>query len=372
MARTQPQTRARRFPIAVAVRDPELIPQRPDEVLETRRLEPYLHEKLQLPEGAMQVAQFGGGHANLTYLLAFPGLELVLRRPPLGPVAPGSHDMGREHRVLSRLCSHFELAPRSLVYCDDEDIIGAPFQIMERRHGQVIRREVPPVYRHDAALLMRIGFMMVDVLAALHGVDREAAGLSDLGRPEGFVARQLAGWSKRWSAAAHESNPHMALLQRWLHEHLPGSSAVTLLHNDFKLDNILVDRDDPARPVAVLDWDMCTSGDPLTDLGYLLNLWVESGEPQAWIETTAMPSFTPGFPSRAQVIERYAALTGRDVRAIGWYQAFAAMKLAVIIQQIFIRYHRGQTRDTRFAHYDERARVFVRKGCHMAGLDLDH
>jgi aminoglycoside phosphotransferase (APT) family kinase protein len=348
--------------------DPELIAQRPDEILDTVRLEPYLRERLSLPAGPMRVAQFGGGHANLTYLLAFPGLELVLRRPPLGPIAPGSHDMGREHRVLSRLADHFPLAPRSLLFCEDEAVIGAPFQVMERRQGQVIRREIPAIYRDDPALLRRIGEMMIDVLADLHAVDRDRAGLAGLGHPDGFVKRQLDGWSRRWAAAAHEPSPQMDGLIAWLQDHLPDSADATLLHNDFKLDNMLLDERDPSLPVAVLDWDMCTSGDPLMDLGYLLNLWVEPQDPQSWIRTTALPTWVPGFPSRDETIARYHQRTGRSVDAIGWYQAFSAMKFAGIVQQIFIRFHRGQTRDRRFARYDQRARVFIDKGARLAGL----
>ncbi len=349
--------------------DPELMACRADEVLDTVRLDPYLRERLPVGDRALVVRQFGGGHANLTYLLHFGEQEYVLRRPPLGPVAPGSHDMSREHRVLSRLHEHFALAPRSFVYCDDVSVIGAPFQVMERRHGQVIRREVPPAYRDDRQLLSRIGHMLVDVLCALHAVDREAAGLGNLGRPDGFVQRQVASWARRWRAAAHAENPAMERLIAWLARELPVSSQASLLHNDYKLDNVLVAHDDPARAVAVLDWDMCTSGDPLMDLGYLLNQWVELDDPTSWKETTSLPTFTPGFPSRGDVIERYASNTGRDVGRIRWYEAFAAMKFAAVVQQIFIRFHRGQTQDRRFASYDERARIFVRKGCRLAGID---
>ena len=348
--------------------DPELIAPRADEQLSLKRLEPYLRERLPIADGEFILRQFRGGHANLTYLLRFSDTEYVLRRPPLGPITPGSHDMQREFRVLSKLHRHFSLAPECHLYCADESILGAPFQVMERRHGIVIRNRLPPLAADGPALRRRIGEMMVNVLADLHGVDREAAGLADLGHPQGFVERQLQGWSKRWQAAAHEENAEMANLIAWLERRRPTTRYVSILHNDYKLDNMLVDAQDPAIAVAVLDWDMCTSGDALMDLGYLLNQWVEPGDDPAWIEWAAMPTWQPGFASRDEIVEQYCKCSGFDVDDIQWYYAFSVMKFAVIIQQIYIRYRRGQTMDERFAHYDQRAASFVSKGCRIAGV----
>jgi aminoglycoside phosphotransferase (APT) family kinase protein len=348
--------------------DPELIVPRSGEGLALERLEPFLRERLEATDGEFGLRQFQGGHANLTYLVRFGDTEYVLRRPPLGPLAPGSHDMQREFRVLSKLYRRFPLAPRSHLYCDDESIIGAPFQIMDRRHGIVIRNRLPTMEADGPELRRRIGEMMVDVLAALHGVDRDAAGLGGLGHPEGFVQRQLRGWSDRWQAAAHEDNAEMAKLIAWLERRQPATHHVSLLHNDYKLDNMLVDAEDPAIPVAILDWDMCTSGDALMDLGYLLNQWVEPDDDPAWIEWAAMPTWQPGFARRDEVIERYCRRSGFDVDNIQWYYAFSVMKFAVIIQQIYIRYRRGQTVDARFAHYDKRAASFVSKGCRVADI----
>ena len=347
--------------------DPELIATRIDEALDTARLEPWLREHLPETPGPLRVAQFGGGHANLTYLLRFGASEYVLRRPPLGPVAPSAHDMRREYRVLSRLHRYFPLAPRSYLYCDDETIIGAPFQVMERRTGTVIRKRTPERY-DDPRLKARIGVMVVDTLADLHLLDREAVGLGDLGRPEGFVQRQLEGWAKRWEAARHEDNPEMDRLIAWLRARLPPPGPVALVHNDYKLDNLLVDAEDPARPIAILDWDMCTGGDALVDLGYLLTQWVETDDDPRWIEASSMPTAEPGYPARAAAIQRYAERTGFDVAGIDWYFALATMKFSVVIQQIFIRYRRGQTRDERFARYDSRAREGIEKACRIAGL----
>ncbi len=348
--------------------DPELIEPRSDEGLGLERLEPYLRRQLPKTDGALTVRQFKGGHANLTYLLRFGKTEYVLRRPPLGPLAPGSHDMQREFRVLSKLHRLFPLAPRSYLHCADESVIGAPFQIMDRRHGVVIRNRMPRLESDGPELRRRLGEMMIDVLADLHGVDRAAAGLADLGHPEGFLQRQLHGWKKRWQAAAHQHNADMAKLIAWLERRQPTTRHVSILHNDYKLDNMLVDASDPALPVAVLDWDMCTSGDALMDLGYLLNQWVEPEDDPEWIEWSAMPTWQPGFVRREDVVEQYCKRTGFDVDNMQWYYAFSVMKFAVIIQQIYIRYRRGQTEDERFAHYDARAASFVSKGCRIAEI----
>jgi aminoglycoside phosphotransferase (APT) family kinase protein len=352
----------------------ELIDERPDERLDTTRLEPYLRTHLPDAEGPLSVRQFGGGKANLTYLLRFGAREFVLRRPPLGPLPPGAHDMRREHRVLSVLHRRYPLAPRSLHLCEDESVIGAVFVILERRRGFVIRDDLPPQFSGRPEMNRRIGFALVDALADLHRVEPAAIGLDTLGRPEGYLARQLAGWTRRWEAAldlpAQEAvrTAMRPVLDR-LAESLPQSRAATLLHNDYRLDNLLLDPADPARVVAVLDWDMCTLGDPLADLGYVLNYWAEPGDDPAWRNIAAMPTWREGFPSRAEAIARYAARTGFDVADIRWYEVFAAFKLAVIVQQIYIRWRRGQTHDERFRRYDERVAGLARKARTLCGID---
>jgi aminoglycoside phosphotransferase (APT) family kinase protein len=338
----------------------ELIAERPDERLDTTRLEPYLRERLPGAAGGLSVAQFHGGKANLTYLLRFGNTEFVLRRPPLGPIAPGAHDMRREHRVLSMLHRRYALAPPSLLLCEDESVIGAMFLVEERRRGFVIRDDIPGEFAGQPELNRRIGFALVDALADLHKVDPRDIGLDGLGRVEGYLERQLSGWVRRWEASLGgpqeaASSAGMAPVLDWLARTLPKErgkiAGGALLHNDYRLDNLLLDAADPARVVAVLDWDMCTRGDPLADLGYMLNYWVEPGDDPAWREIAAMPTWREGFPSRAEAIARYSARTGSDAGEILWYQVFAAFKLAAIIQQIYIRYVRGQTRDARFAAY---------------------
>ena len=350
----------------------ELIDERADERLDTTRLVPYLHERLPGAEGALQVRQFAGGKANLTYLLRFGAQEFVLRRPPLGPIPPGAHDMRREHRVLSVLHRRYKLAPKSLLLCEDESVIGAVFIVEERRRGFVVRDDIPPEFGGRPALNRRVGEALIDALADLHLIAPGDIGLGDLGRPDGYVERQLAGWSRRWQVAqggekADEAAASMAPVLDWLDGNLPQSRGAALIHNDYRLDNCLLDSADPAHIVAVLDWDMCTQGDPLADLGYVLNYWVEPGDDPAWREIAAMPTWRDGFPSRAEAVARYAARTGFDVAATPWYQVFAAFKLAVIIQQIYIRYVRGQTQDQRFRYYYRRVLGLADKARGLTG-----
>jgi aminoglycoside phosphotransferase (APT) family kinase protein len=352
------------------VRDnPELINVRPEETLNLTRLEPWLRTYLSSTDDALTVQQFPGGHANLTYLLKFGETEYVLKRPPLGPVAPTSHDMAREHRVLKRLGKTFPLAPTSFALCQDISIIGADFHVMERRRGFVIRPALPAHLHDDPSTVRRLSKMIVDTLADLHAIDPDPAGLANLGHPVGFVTRQLSGWSSRWHAAKDRERPSVDRLINWLHEQMPVSLATSLLHNDYKLDNILLDQSDPATATAVLDWDMCTRGDPLMDLGYLLNVWIEPDDPPTWREHAVMPSYESGFITRREVIERYAQRTGFDVGEALWYYAFGTFKLMVILQQISIRYLRGQTKDPRFANLGRRIDDLVDKGVALTNND---
>ena len=340
--------------------DPELIEIRADERLDPVRLEPYLRAHLPRTGGPFVLGQFGGGHANLTYLVRFGADEYVLRRPPLGPVVPSAHDMRREHRVLAVLHAAFGLAPRSFVLCTDPAIAGADFHVMERRHGVVIRRELPARF-DEPAICRGISEMLVDTLAAFHAVEPAAVGLGDFGRPDGYIERQVEGWIARWEAAKDRDYPFAGELIAWLRSHLPRSRATTLVHNDYKLDNVLVDAADATRVVAVLDWDMCTRGDPLMDLGYLLNYWVEPDDDPGWIEAAAMPTWRPGFLRRRDVVERYARATGFALDELHWYLLENLFRTTVILAQIYIRYLKGQTQDPRFATFGRRIERLLEK-----------
>lgn len=339
----------------------DVIEVRPDETFDEARLLAWLRQQ-ELPgvEGTMRVRQFGGGKANLTYLLEFDQARYVLRRPPLGEIPKGAHDMSREYRVLSRLHREFPPAPRAWLFSDDHDIIGADFFIMEYRQGVVVREQMPAEFAELVDAPERMSFALVDALADLHRVDPERAGLGELGRPEGFIQRQVEGWYKRWQAAALDPVEEMDEVCHWLREHLPESQRVSLIHNDYKLDNAMLASDDPGRVVAIFDWDMCTLGDPLSDLGALLTYWTQADDP-AEFRAMAMMPIDPRFPSREQLVERYAKRSGLDVSDIAFYHVLGLFRLAVILQQIYIRYHRGQTRDRRFAGYGELACLAARR-----------
>jgi aminoglycoside phosphotransferase (APT) family kinase protein len=333
---------------------PELIPVRIEERFDEAALHAYLRDKLEGGELPLHVEQFAGGHANLTYLLRFGegerSVEYVLRRPPLGPVAPGSHDMHREYRALSVLWKAFRPAPRAYLYCDDAEVMGAPFFVMERRRGIVVRGAVPPEFGggQDERANRQLSEVVIDTLAEFHAVDPAPIGLDSLGRdPAHFLERQVKGWADRYERAKTGSVAVAEELVRWLVDHLPDSPAPTLLHNDWRLDNMAVDPGDPGRCVAVYDWDMCTVGDPLADLGTLLALWTNRGEGP--VGTSPMPTQTVGFMTRAEAVARYGERSGRDVSGVAYYDVFGTFKMGVVLQQIYFRYAQGQTQDQRFA-----------------------
>jgi aminoglycoside phosphotransferase (APT) family kinase protein len=331
---------------------PEIVDVRPDERFDEARVAEYLSGKLEGSDRPLEVRQFGGGHANLTYLLRFgqgdDAIEYVLRRPPLGPVAATSHDMNREYRALSKLWRAFPLAPRAYLYCDDESIVGAEFFVMERRHGVVVRSEIPEQFGGggDPVANRKLSEVVIDTLIDFQAVVPKSVGLEALGKPAGFLERQVTGWASRFERAKTAEIPAAEEVRRWLLDNLPASPPATLVHNDWRLDNMAVAEDDPGRCVAVYDWDMCTLGDPLCDVGTLLGLWSDRGEGMAG--SNPMPTQSIGFMSRAEAAKRYAEGAGHDLDAIPYYIVFGTFKMAVVLQQIYHRYHVGQTQDDRF------------------------
>ena len=360
-------------------------PVRASEQLDWTRLGDYL--RAELPKridgfdasAKVVVEQFPGGHSNLTYLLRFGERELVLRRPPFGPVPPRAHDMARECRVLAAVHPLFPLAPRPYLLCDDPSIAGFVFYVMERRHGVVIRDHEPPENGRaearptsgsntgfSSSLRRRISASMIDTLADLHTIDVAAHGLDALGKPAGFVARQIRGWTERWHGAKTTELPEMEQLAAWLEARIPADPPrATLVHGDYKLDNVMLDAARPERLVAVFDWEMSAVGDPLVDLGILLCYWVHvAGESRD--DAVATVTARPGWFGRDEILERYAAQAQRAVDGIAVYEVFAVFKLAVVIQQIYARYVRGQTDDQRFASLGERVSMLARKAASLA------
>jgi aminoglycoside phosphotransferase (APT) family kinase protein len=355
--------------------DPDANAVRPGEQLDWPRLVAWL--RAHLPGCGVpgldvtrepDVAQFPGGHSNLTYLVRFGDVDIVVRRPPFGPVPPTAHDMAREFRWLAAMHRVFPLAPRPYLLCEDLEVIGSVFYAMERRRGLVVRADEPPALANPAAR-RRVSEAMVDTLADLHAIDVHARGLGALGKPAGFVERQVRGWSDRWHRSRTTPLPEMDALADWLRAHLPADPAApSVVHGDFKLDNVMLDADDVGRIVAVFDWEMSALGDPLVDIGILLAYWGPTAPPE---QRDALTTVTdrPGYLTPHGMVERYAARSGRDVSRIGYYEIFAVFKIAVVIQQIYCRYVQGQTADRRFATFDARVAYLAR---HAAGLAGKH
>ncbi len=295
--------------------------------------------------------QFAGGLANLNYLIHLDGKPAVLRRPPLGELPAGSHDMAREHRILSRLADALAFAPRSLHLCADPAIIGAPFQILEYRPGLVIRSTMPLGLKGRPEAGARLSQVLLETLTAIHAVDTAAIGLDDLGRPQGFLSRAVAGWRKRgWAAREDGTDALHEDVESWLERNLVPDGPPALLHNDFKLDNMILDPRDLSA-VAVVDWDQGTRGDALFDFATLLSYWIEPDDPPALHDMAQMPADEPGFLTRREAASTYAAMSGRDMSGFLFHRVLAMYKLGVIFLQLGLRYRTGATTDPRYAPF---------------------
>jgi aminoglycoside phosphotransferase (APT) family kinase protein len=311
--------------------------------------------------GVPEVLQFSGGASNLTYLLRFPDLDLVLRRGPSGTKARGAHDMGREHRIQAALAPVFPYVATMVAFCDDPDVLGGDFYVMERLVGTVPRREMPvELSAEQAATLCET---MLDVLVELHSVDPAACGLDTLGKGEGYVRRQVEGWSARFRKAHTQGQPDLELAMAWLDEHQPGDVRSGVIHNDFKLDNLVLAADDPTRVVGIFDWEMATVGDPLMDLGAALAYWVQADDDEDFQAFRRVPTHLPGMLTRDQMIEGYCRRVGVDLtpRQALFYQAYGVFRLAVIAQQIYYRYANGQTTNEAYAVFGPAVQILDRR-----------
>jgi aminoglycoside phosphotransferase (APT) family kinase protein len=333
---------------------------RAGEELNLARLEPFLLSHFPGNAGLLRVEQYPSGHSNLTYLLRLEDREIVLRRPPFGSKVKTAHDMSREYRVLSKLHPAYPAAPKTLLFCDDLSILGSPFYLMEPIRGIIIRRDPPTGLPFTTETARSLSESFVDNLIRLHGLDYAACGLGDLGKPQGYIERQVHGWVARYYGSQSHDLPEVVRISAWLTDHIPRASEPTLIHNDYKYDNIVLDPSDITTIVGVLDWEMATVGDPLSDLGTSLAYWVDPQDPDELQRIRWCPSTYAGSMTRAQLVERYAGKTGRDVSHMAFYLAFARLKLAVIVQQIYYRYHQGLTRDPRFASMPEVVQTLLR------------
>jgi aminoglycoside phosphotransferase (APT) family kinase protein len=325
---------------------------RPGEELDASALDAYLKANLPDLEGAPRVSQFPGGASNLTYLLSYLARDLVIRRPPFGHKARTAHDMGREYRILSQLGSRFPYCPTALLYCTNEAVMGAPFYVMERIEGIILRAEMPAELGMTPATTEALCKRFVDTLVELHQVDYDACGLGDLGKPAGYVQRQISGWCERYDKAMTADAPHWHETKQWLHDKMPADHPRSaLVHNDFRFDNVILDPENPARIIGVLDWELTTLGDPLMDLGNSLAYWIEAGDPAALQSMRRQPSHAPGMLTRQQIVDYYAERANISIDNFDFYYTYGLFRLAGIVQQIYYRYFHGQTQDKRFASF---------------------
>ena len=326
-------------------------PVREGEELDLAALQDYLSASLDGYKGPVEVQQFPSGHSNLTYLLKEGERELVLRRPPFGgEKIKTAHDMGREFRILSGLCGHFPKAPRPLLNCTDESVLGASFYIMERVQGVILRNQkAAEKLAIPADTMEKTCTALVDGLAELHAVDVEAAGLASEGRPLGYVERQISGWTKRYFNAKTDEFSHVEEVAAWLNKHQPTEQGAALIHGDYKYDNLVLDPDDLSKVVAILDWEMATVGDPMMDLGTSLAYWIDPNDPDDLKMVPVGPTLMPGNLDRRQVMIRYAETSERSLGNPVFYYVYGLFKVAVIAQQIYRRFKDGLTADPRFA-----------------------
>jgi aminoglycoside phosphotransferase (APT) family kinase protein len=341
---------------------------RKGEELDAGKVEEFLKGAIPRLKGPMKIQQFPRGHSNLTYLISFEDREMILRRPPFGTKAKSAHDMGREFRVLSAVHPVYPYAPRPLAYCEDPAVLDCPFYVMERIQGIIIRKDLPAGLELSSNQAERLCRRLVEVFCELHAIDYHRIGLANFGKPEGYIQRQVQGWSRRYRNARTPDAPMAEEVMDWLSTHMPpNTDRPALIHNDFKLDNVVLDTHDPTRIIGVFDWEMATIGDPLMDLGASLAYWVESDDSAEMQAIRFMPTTLAGIPSRKELIQQYSELSGRPVRHYDFFYCFGLFRLAVIAQQIYYRYYHGQTADRRFKSFILAVQALVQTAAKIIG-----
>lgn len=322
---------------------------RSGEELDMARVKEYLKDSIPGLEGEMEIRQFPSGFSNLTYFIRAGEREMVLRRPPFGKKAKTAHDMSREYRMLKALRPVFPYCPEVLAFTDDESVMGCQFYVMERIKGIILRKDIPEELHITPDRAAKLCENLIRIQSDLHNVDYRAVGLDSYGKPEGYVFRQVDGWSGRYRAARTTDAPDFEKVMQWLHDHLQEDSAVPgVVHGDYKFDNVVLNPENPLEIVGVLDWEMATIGDPLMDLGSSLGYWVDRDDPESLQMIRQMPTSAEGMLSRNELVKLYGELSGRNVDAWDFYYCFGLFRLAVIAQQIYYRFFHGQTKDQRF------------------------
>lgn len=323
---------------------------RQGEELDIKKLEAYLKDNVEGLSGSLFIKQFPSGYSNLTYLINVGKTEMVLRRPPIGAKIKSAHDMGREFRILTALRPVYPYCPKPLAYTEDPAVMGCPFYVMERIPGIILRKDLPKGMDMPPSSMRKLCEKLLDVHVELHSIDVVGVGLDNLGKPEGFVQRQVEGWSSRYRKARTPDAPDYETIMAWLADKMqPDSDRPTIVHNDYKFDNVVLDPKDPMNIIGVLDWEMATYGDPLMDFGNSLGYWIEANDSAEAQLMRMMPTNAPGAMTRKELIDRYGEKTGRDMGAMDFYHCFGMFRLAVIAQQIYKRFYEGITKDQRFA-----------------------
>lgn len=342
----------------------DMIPVRSGEEIDLERLRDFLQNKIEgLPDDQLEILQFSAGHSNLTYQIKIGDWEAVLRRPPLGPVAPKAHDMEREYKIISEINPLYAPAPKPILLTKDESIVGAPFFLMERKHGVVIDHAFPDEIEVTSELCRKLSEVMVDNLVKLHSIDYSKTGLPQISKPEGFIERQVHGWISRYNRAKTEDMEEADNVMKWLAENIPTQKYATIIHYDYKFNNAMFNADFTEME-GLFDWEMTTVGDPLADLGVALSYWNQADDPELLKSGLGSSSLTvlDGFISRNEFIELYGQKSGRDVTDMNFYMTFAYFKLAVIVQQIYYRYKKGQTQDERFSQFNHYVKSLMTHG----------
>lgn len=319
----------------------------------------YLQKHIDgLPDQPLMVSQFQAGASNLTFLIQCGDWEAVLRRPPSGPLPPKAHDVERESNIMSRLHPFFPYVPKPYLFCEDKSIIGVPFYVMERKNGLIFDKEFPMGITFSEADCKQVSYLVVDTMAELHSVDVKKAMLEEFGRPQGFLERQVHGWIKRFQLCRTEEISVFESLSKWLVENIPQSNEAVLIHNDYKLNNMLIS-EDLQKVEAVVDWELATIADPLFDLGTTLGYWNQHDDPE--LLKHGLPSITanPSFINRREFVERYAAKTKRDVSNLHFYLTFSYFRTAIVLQQMHYRWKIGASQDKRFAAFTNSVKVFM-------------
>ena len=325
---------------------------RSGEELDASRIDPYLKAHIPGLAGQPAISQFPGGASNLTYLIEYPGKELVLRRPPFGHKAKSAHDMGREFRILNQLKDVFPYCPKAYVHSTDLTLIGCEFYVMERVKGIILRSDIPAALALSADATRTLCMSFIDKLVELHRVDYNACGLGDLGKPQGYVQRQISGWSERYEKALTPDAPRWEAVKEWLQAKMPADHPTpSIVHNDYRFDNVILDPVDPMLIIGVLDWELTTLGDPLMDLGNTLAYWIEADDPAPVQRMRRQPSNAPGMLTRREFVDYYAERSGIQIDNYDFYYTYGLFRLAGIVQQIYYRYYHGQTQDKRFAQF---------------------